>query len=162
MVWTIIEDRLGLQPIDAISDVQVNQLGTRIRARSNDAALGEGEFIYVKSITALAIGEALIYNSAGTMLARTNTTTRGAVGIAVSAIPLDNYGWLQIFGRAIVKVTAGSANVPVYSTGTAGTLSSSVTATALINGAAFSSAIGTPAAGQAYIQLTYPSMVALG
>lgn len=80
-----------------------------------DPALGSGEFIYLKGVASLAVGDVVEYN------AYTGATTRWAgtantgkpLAVAVSTPTASQYGWFQIQGNAIVTcsgtVAAGDA-----------------------------------------------------
>jgi len=72
-----------------------------------DPALGSGEFIYLKGVASLAVGDFVTYN------AYTGVTTRWAgtansgypLAVAVVALTATQYGWFQISGNAIANCT---------------------------------------------------------
>jgi len=80
-----------------------------------DTALGSGEFIYLKGVASLAVGDVVSFN------AYTGATTRWAgtantgvpLAVAVSTPTSSQYGWFQVGGNAIVTcsgtVAAGDA-----------------------------------------------------
>ena len=162
MAWTILEDRVIYQPIEIVSDVQIHPIGTRVKAKHE--IQGEGEFIYVRGfgLAGAVAGEGAIFDSGTGGISRTINTSRGPSGITVGALNPGTFGWLQIYGKAFCKVLAVLAGTPVYASGSGGVLDDAVLAGALMSGAVFVSATGTPAAGLAYIQLSYPFMAGLG
>jgi hypothetical protein len=81
-----------------------NQLGETISGW--DPLLGFGEFVYLKGVASIAIGDVVTYNG------WTGVTTRWA-GTALTGFPLavaisqpsaTQWGWFQIAGNAIVNV----------------------------------------------------------
>lgn len=72
-----------------------------------DSALGSGEFIYLKGVASLAVGDVVSYN------AFTGATTRWAgtantglpLAVAVTTATASQYAWFQIQGNAVVTVT---------------------------------------------------------
>lgn len=160
MAWTMVDEFAGMQPIETVSDVQQHLLGVRCRARN--AEQGECEFIYVKGLASVAVGEGVSYDGATGLLVRTVAATRGPVGIAMSALVANTYGWVQVFGKAICKVGTVASGGSVWATATPGTLDDATLTGALWSGASFKSATDTPATGFAYAQIAYPAMVGLG
>lgn len=104
-----------------------------------DPALGSGEFIYLKGVASLAIGDVVEYN------AYTGATTRWAgtantgkpLAIAVAAVTATQYGWFQIEGNAIVTcsgtVAAGDA---VFFSATAAVKTAAVAGKQVLNAVA--------------------------
>jgi hypothetical protein len=133
-------------------------------AKAFDDTLGEAEFIYLPGAANVAAGDTVVYDllPAGQTVTRVtsgaNANSGQPVAVALVAIGAGSYGWYQISGVAIVNVTAASAAGKAMLTATAGSLNSAAVAGAQIIGARLSSAIGTPAAGQAYATLNRPSV----
>jgi hypothetical protein len=83
----------------------------------------------------------------------------GPVAIATAATVANTFGWYQIYGKGVGLVAAGFAdNGNVYATSTAGTADDAVVAGDRVKNARGASAIGTPAAGQAEVEIWYPFM----
>jgi hypothetical protein len=126
------------------------QLGTR--AWDPDG----NEFVFVNGITSAAAGTAAVYDELYvTTLAVSGSV--GPVGIFKAACTSGTYGWLQTRGKALTVKLAASCddNGVVYTTATAGYLSSVTSSQTQIKGAAFRSA-GT-SGGTATLQLTFPT-----
>lgn len=129
-----------------------------------DDVLGFAEFIYLPGAANVAANDLVAYdlNPAGP------TVTRAVAGAGFSnsgrplATPLvalgaGTFGWYQISGVAIVNAIAGStANSPVYMSATTGSITTTAAAGAQLVGARTNTAVGTPAAGKAYVTLQRP------
>jgi hypothetical protein len=133
-------------------------------AKAYDDTLGEAEFIYLPGAANVAAGDLVVYDllPSGPSVTRTTVAAQAnsgqPVAVALTAIGAGSYGWYQISGVAIVNVTAASAAGKMMLTATAGSANSAATAGSQVLGARLSSAIGTPAAGQAYATLNRPSV----
>jgi len=148
---------IGTQAIATTSTTQQHPLGTRIKAV--DATYGEGEFIYLKGLAATAVGSWVTFNQDDNTTALLAANAIGPVAIAMSANVADQYGWYQIYGKAVGKVLAAYAdNGLVYATATAGSVDDAVVAGDRVKLALGASAIGTPAAGLAEFEIQYPFM----
>jgi hypothetical protein len=153
------------QPVIALAGVDTVQrvaLGTILKGF--DDVLGEGEFIYLPGVAASAAADVVTYDLApGAVnvvraLSGTHANSGRAIAVAVAAVPAGSYGWYQISGCAIVGALAGTAaGGKVFLTATAGQISSTAIAGAQLLGAYVSTAVGTPAALQAYVTLNRPS-----
>ena len=149
-------DGIGLdQAIDTTSSTQVYKTGFRVVCRDMGSTdRGFGEFVYAKGVASVVAGDACIVSPGGDAAIRTVAASHGPLGIAMAAIVASNWGWFQIFGRAICSVAASFADdLEVFTTATAGTLDDEV-ATNFVHGARSAGAIDT---GQALIDLWYPS-----
>ena len=160
MVWQIIQESAGYQQIDETSTVQNHPIGTRVEAY--DETYGVGEFIYLKGVASTAVRDGVVYDEYANTTTRSVAASRGPAAIAMSANVASQYGWYQIFGAAVVKAGTVAAAGNVFSTATAGTLDDAAVAGSLWQGARFKTADGTPAAGFAVAQLSYPSIDGLG
>lgn len=151
-----IVNLIGASEIGSVDTAKRHPLGTR--ARGNDPTYGQGEFIYLKGVASTAAGNAVIYdNNAGTTT-RTVAGSRGPVAIALAATVANTYGWYQIGGTAVVTAGTVAAGGNVYVTATGGSLDDAVVAGDKIDGARFKTADGTPAAGQAVVELAFPAL----
>lgn len=159
MAYTITETTLGVQPI-ALDETTANQavaLGTIVQAADPD--LGSGEFIYLKGVASTAIGSWVTYNSSDNTTALLAANAIGPVAIAMSACVAGDYGWYQISGKAVgLALTGFVDNANVYATATAGSVDDAVVAGDRVKLAKGASAVGTPAAGQAYFEIQRPFM----
>lgn len=151
---------LGLPVPGNVDATEIVPVGTIAKFYDDD--LGEAEFIYLPGVASVVAGDAVLYDLVpGTEAIVRLTTTNGAgkarpVAFASAAIVADTFGWFQIRGVAIINVAAGYAVGLLYTTATAGVLDDAVVALGSICGALGSSAVGTPAANQAYATLLYP------
>lgn len=70
-----------------------------------DLGLGEGEFIYLKGVASLAVGDWVTYNGLTGVTTRWDGTAGTALplAVAVSAPSASQYGWFQISGNAIAS-----------------------------------------------------------
>jgi hypothetical protein len=128
-----------------------------------DDLLGEGEFIYLPGAAGVLAGDHVLFDLAPGASTVTRSTTGNAnsgqpSAIAVAAVPAGSFGWYQVSGCAVVNVIGGTAVGRAFLSATAGQLSSTATGGSQLVGARISSAVGVPAAGQAYITLTRPAV----
>lgn len=120
--WVIIEQQLGLQPIEDTSTTAQHSLGKIVRAKHE--TYGEGEFIYLLGVASTVVGSVVTYDASThlTVLSAVGGNIPRPVAIAMSANVASQYGWYQIGGIAVVKkqctvsLAAGAA-VGVLSTG---------------------------------------------
>lgn len=151
---------LGLPLPGNVDTTAVVKVGTI--AKFYDETQGECEFIYLPGVASTVPGDAVIYDLLpGSETTARLTTTNGAgkgraVAFATAATVAGTFGWYQIRGVAVINVAAAYAIGLLYTTATAGVLDDAVVALASILGAGGSSAIGTPAANQAYATILYP------
>jgi hypothetical protein len=160
MPYTIIDNRLGLQPIESTETVAAHPVGTRCRAV--DPTYGECEFIYLNGLASTAVGELVIYDTRAGTTKRAVAGDRGPCAIAMSANVANQFGWYQIAGSGPIRAGTVAANGNVYLTATAGQVDDAVVAGDKVDGARFKTADGTPAAGRAVVQLAFPSLNANG
>jgi len=157
MAYTPINPILGLQPIAVTDTVQNHPLGMRIQA--TDATYGVGEFIYLSGLAATAVGTWVTYNQDDNTTTLLAANAIGPVAVAMSANVAGQYGWYQIFGKAVGKALAAYAdNGLVYATATAGSIDDAVVAGDRVKQAKGASAVGTPSAGLAEFEIQYPFM----
>lgn len=157
MAYEIVNPIVGAQPIADTSTVQLNPLGLTVQAV--DATLGAGEFVYLQGLAATAVGSWVTYNASDNTTALLAANAIGPVGIAMSANVASQYGWYQVGGKAVGLVLAGFVdNANVYATATAGSVDDAIVAGDRVKLTKGASAIGTPAAGQAYVEIQNPFM----
>jgi hypothetical protein len=161
---TSFNSGLGMQAFSlaAVDNVRSHPIGTIIRG-FDDVLNVEGDFIYFPGVANLVAGDVVAYDMlpSGAFVTRITTAFNNSghpVAVALTAIPLGSFGWYQIGGVAVVNVTAASAVGRMFLTATAGQVNSAAVAGSQVIGARLSTAIGTPAAGQAYVTLTRPSV----
>jgi hypothetical protein len=127
-----------------------------------DDVLGSSEFVYMPGVNGLTAGDAVVLDltpGAQAVIRHVSVTYKNSgrpVGVAVGAPQAGQYGWMQIAGVAIVNVVAGSAVGAAFGSATTGALSSTSAAGDQILNSRLVTAIGTPAAGKAYLQLSEP------
>jgi hypothetical protein len=155
MPWQISDNNIGYQKIDLSDTIQNHPIGTRIFGY--DPLYGEGTFIYLPGVASTVVGDVVIFNPSGAgVTARAVAGNRGAVGVAMSANVAGQWGWYQIQGLAAVNVLASYANNALgYFTATAGSIDDAVVAGDKIDGFSSKTAIGTPTAGRALIQMSF-------
>ncbi len=153
--WNPVTPLLGLQPIADTSTTQQHPLGMRVRARHD--TYGEGEFIYGLGVASTAIGSWVTLNADdySTILLAANAI--GPVGVSMSANVATQYGWYQVYGKAVGKaLTAYADNGLVFGTGTAGSVDDAVVDGDMVHLAKGASALDTPSAGFAEFEIHYP------
>lgn len=147
----------GAQPVANTDTTQKHPLGTRIRATS--PTYGEGEFIYLSGVASTAVGSWVTIHEddwSTTLLAANDI---GQVAVAMSGNVESQYGWYQIFGKAVGKALTGYAdNALVYATSTSGSVDDAVVAGDRVKKAIGASALGTPSTGLAEFEISYPFM----
>jgi hypothetical protein len=128
-----------------------------------DPVQGEGEFIFLPGVASTVLGNAVEYTltpGAEATIRHTNATGSNsgrAIAFATAATVAGTWGWYQIAGCAIATVAAGFVNNGVlFGTATAGVLDDAADAGDQILNALGASAVGTPAANQAYVTCRYP------
>lgn len=157
MAFVVNNPVIGSQPIAVNSDVQKHPLGTIVVA--NDPTYGAGEFIYLKGLASTAVGSWVTYNPDDFSTTLLAANAIGPVAVAMAATVANEYGWYQIQGKAVAKVLTGFVdNANVYATATAGSADDAVVAGDRVKGAVGASAIGTPSAGLAEMELARPFM----
>ena len=157
MVWRTSDTRIGTPVLTDTDTVAKLPLGTRIKA--NDPTYGEGEFIYLKGVASTAIGSWVTYNVDDNSTALLAANAIGPVGIAMAANVASQYGWYQIYGKAIGLCLAGYLdNALVYATATGGSVDDAVVAGDRVKQAIGASAIGTPSGSFAEFEIEYPWM----
>lgn len=157
MSYVIVGGKVGMQDIAETSTTQRHVLGERVRAK--DPTYGEGEFIYLLGVASTAIASWITYSldNGGTALLAANAID--PVAIAMSANVASQYGWYQIFGKAVGKALAGFVdNANVYATATAGSVDDAVVAGDRVKCAKGASALDTPSTGLAEFEIAYPYM----
>lgn len=155
--WKFVEGRLGAPAIT--ENVTEEKIALGARLKGTHPTYGEGEFIFMKGVASNARGSwnTLNFDDYSTALLAANAI--GPVGIAMSPSVASEYGWYQIFGKAVGKVLASFAdNANVYATATAGSVDDAVVAGDRVKNAKGASAIATPDAGLAEFEIAYPAM----
>ena len=150
---------VGLQPISSVSTVQNHPIGMIVQAFDNGtAAYGQGEFIYLKGLTATAQGTWVTYNLDDGTTALLAANAIGPVAVAMAACDAaTKYGWYQIQGKTVGACLASYAdNGLVYSTSTGGSVDDAVVTGDLVANAKGASAIDTPATGFAEFEIARP------
>lgn len=156
-IISTIPNAVGSQAIAATSTVQNHALGARVKAV--DPTYGEGEFIYLKGLAATAVGSWVTYNQDDNTTTLLAANAIGPVAVAMSANVASQYGWYQIFGKAVGKALAAYVdNALVYATATAGSVDDAVVIGDRVKLALGASAVGTPSAGLAEFEIQYPFM----
>jgi hypothetical protein len=160
--FKVSDGSIGGQAIDATSTTtRDGQLGRRVVAKDMDknTNYGMGEFIYCKGVVNTVVGSVVLINmdDFSTSLAVANDV--GIIGLAMSANVANQYGWYQVYGKGVATVLALFAdNASCFLTATAGSIDDTDVAGDAIIGMKGASAVGTPAAGLAEVELSYPTV----
>lgn len=157
MTFAPSENSLIGQAIAETSTTENMRVGTRIKC--HDATYGVGEFIYLKGVASTAVGSWVTFNGDDNSTALLAANAIGPVAVAMSANVADQYGWYQIYGKAVGKALASYAdNGLVYATATAGSIDDAVVAGDRVKLAKGASAVDTPSTGLAEFEIQYPFM----
>lgn len=153
MPFIPVNQVIGAQPIAETSTTQKHPLGTKTGAV--DTTYGYGEFVYALGVASTVVGDWVFINTDdGTTARAAAAGGQGVLGVAMSANVASQYGWYQVYGKAIGNVLAGFADdAQVYLTATAGSVDDADVSGDLIIGAKGASAISS---GQAEFELSYP------
>ncbi|WP_068305823.1 hypothetical protein [Pararhodobacter sp. CCB-MM2] len=132
------------------------ELGTRMKGANGS------EWVYVQADGAITgAGYVVVIDEAWQAAHATNTTAvyGQQIGVAGAAFADNDYGWVQVFGTANIRVAAScAANAVITSTTTAGQLDDAAgTGTKTIVGAVLTTANGGAAATAEGV-LTYPTV----
>lgn len=161
-MFTPTENQLGIQPIASTSTTQNHPLGKIVRAF--DPTYGEGEFIYLLGVASTVVGSVVTYNgntsgtpTLQTALAPATINLGQPLAVAMSANVASQYGWYQISGNAVAATNGTLAAGPgkVYLAGSGQVTSTAAAGLEVVN-AVNVTATGTPAAGQAVVEIMRP------
>lgn len=155
MTFSILNQIGSYQPIAENSTTQKHYLGTRVQAY--DSTYNVGEFIYLKGVASCAVGSWVHFNADDFSTALTAANGIGPVAVAMSACVASEYGWFQIYGKAVGKALASYAdNGLVFLTATAGSVDDAVVDGDMVHNAKGASAVDTPSTGLAEFEIQYP------
>jgi hypothetical protein len=110
-------------------------------------------------VASTAVGSWVTFNLDDGTTALLAANAIGPVAIAMSANVASQYGWYQIYGKAVGKALTGFVdNANAYATATAGSVDDAVVAGDLVKNAKGASAVDTPSSGLAEFEIQYPFM----
>lgn len=161
---------IGINPtqinlVAAVADFGVGDVGG-----FDDPTDGYKEFIYGMATAAITAAGYVcvegILNGNFSMITTANTAagTLGGhgsrVGIAQAAIPINNFGWFQIYGRGSMRSAASNAiGTRQNTTATAGVLDDDGTAASrAINGIVLKTVVGGAEATAPDVRFSYPTV----
>ena len=157
MTWTPAENTLLAQAIADTSTTKKHTLGTRIRCK--DPTYGVGEFIYLEGVASTAANSWVTFSADDYSTALLAANAIGPVAVAMSANVANQYGWYQVYGKAVGKALASYAdNGLVYATATAGSIDDAAVLGDRVKNALGASAVDTPSTGLAEFEIQYPFM----
>ena len=157
MPYRVRDEYIGAPVITDTDTVARVPLGTRLHAY--DPVYGDGEFIYLLGAASTVVGSWVTFRQDDNSTVLLAANAIGPVAVAMSANVASQYGWYQIYGKAVGLALAGYVdNALVYATATAGSIDDAVVAGDRVKLAIGASAVGTPAAGQAEFEIQYPFM----
>ena len=163
MVW-----KTGANAQLGVPDFQPTTVDTTARCpigtivKAYDDTQGEGEFIYLPGVAAVAVGDMVEYDlapGAQAIVRGTNATSSNSgrpVAFAMGAIVAGCYGWFQIAGVAVVSTVGGTVAGNMYATATAGSVGNTLDAGDQVLNARISTAVGTPSANKSYATINRP------
>lgn len=158
--WIPVLDLLVASRPGDVDTTQQHPLGSvRFFRDKATTAYGMGEFIYLKGLAATAVGTVVTYNSDdfSTTLAVANGV--GPVAVACAATVASTWGWYQISGKGAAAVLTGFLdNADCYLTATPGSVDDTDVAGDYVRGMVGASAVGTPSAGLAEVELFRPQV----
>ena len=155
--WKPLDTRIGIPAIATNHASELIPLGTRIKAEH--ATYGVGEFIFVKGVASNARAAWVTMNYDDWTTALLAADAIAPVGISMSAFVASEFGWAQIYGKAVGKALSGFAdNGNAYATATAGSVDDAIVAGDLVKNAKGASALDTPDTGLAEFEIQYPFM----
>lgn len=159
-IYQVGGNRLGVPALTEVNQTIQMPLGTIVQGYDT-VTEQVGEYQYVKFNGVATVGmPVLIDNTVECVVADADNDANDgtAIGIALTTTAANDYGFVQISGKAKVKAGTVAAGGSVFLTATAGTLDDAAVAGCQITGAKFSTADGTPAAGFAYAEINRPSL----
>jgi hypothetical protein len=153
-----IDGQIGGQDIATTSTTLNHTLGLRIKAKDMASTnYGHGEFIYLKGVASTVVGSAVLFAPDDFTTSLATANDKGPIAFAMSANVANQYGWYQIYGKAVGKVLASFAdNGDCYLTATAGSLDDADVAGDFVSNCKGASAIDTPSTGLAELEIHYP------
>ena len=155
MAYTIAENTLVGQAFADTSTVARHELGLIVNAK--DPTYGVGKFIYLKGAASTAVGSWVTFSSDDNSTTLLAANAIGPVAVSLSANVASQYGWYQIYGKAVgLALTGFVDNANVYGTSTAGSVDDAVVAGDRVQNCKGASAVGTPSAGLAEFEIWYP------
>lgn len=132
-------------------------LGLRVQAA--DPVYGVGEFQYMKTEQTNGAYTWMTYGMDNMVAARLVANAIDPVAIQMADMVSNQFGWYQIYGKAIGKALAGFLdNANVYATATGGSVDDAVVAGDRVKNAKGASAVGVPGSGLAEFEIAYPYM----
>jgi hypothetical protein len=132
-------------------------LGQRVQAL--DSVYGVGEFMYVTSTQSNTANTWGVVEQDSQSFFRLIANAIGPVGITMAALGVGQFGWVQIYGKAIGKALAGFVDGgQCYATATGGSIDDAVVAGDRVKNARGASAVDAPAVGLAEFEIFYPFM----
>ena len=160
---SLVQGATTVYPASALGRVPGPRAGLMVEA--TDPIYGAGKFIYLLGVASTVVGSVVTWDGATagtptfqTVLAPSTANLDQPLAVAMSANLAGLWGWYQVYGNAVVATNgvliAGPG--PVFLAG-AGQVTSAVAAGKQVLNARNETATGTPAAGQAVVQIMYPS-----
>ena len=158
--YQIINPIAGMQNIGDTSTTQNQVLGTIVQANDvASTAYGAGMVSYLSGVASTVLGSWVTFHQDDNTTALLAANAIGPVAIAMSINVASQYGWYQIYGKAVGKCLSGYAdNGLVYATATAGSIDDAVVSGDRVKLALGASAIGTPSTGLAEFEIQNPFM----
>jgi len=152
MAYSIINPIGSYQAIAENSATKKHELGLKVQAV--DPTYFVGEFVYAKGVASCAVGSWVTLNQDDWSTALLAADAVGSVGVAMAATVSGEYGWFQIYGKAIGKAANAITDAAqIYAAGS-GTVDDAVVDGDMVHNAKCASTI--TGAGTGEFQLYYP------
>jgi hypothetical protein len=125
MAWTSVDLALGVVGLTDVDPTpgavgRYPQFGAKVKGI--DPSLGGGEFIFLKGVASLAVGDVVTYNgNTGATTRWAGTANTGApIAVAITTPSSTQGGWFQIGGNAVINCTGTvAAGDPAFFSATA-------------------------------------------
>jgi hypothetical protein len=157
MSYKIIERKLTDVAIDGVYTELPTGVALGEEVQAVHPVYGAGVFKFLKGAASVERGSAVLYHPDDNSVSLAVANDIGQVAFAMGATVANTFGFYQIVGKAIGKVLTGFVdNANCYLTATAGSIDDAVVAGDYIYKCKGASAIGTPAAGLAELEIDRP------
>lgn len=106
---------VGMNPTNVYTDAELLRLGTGFGPGDQFEDSAGNQYVFVRATAALGLGDVVQYSNsygvggAGTVAPLTTATAKPGwkVGVALTAVPANSWGWLCIYGNVPFNTLAG-------------------------------------------------------
>ena len=127
MAYIMTDPVIGAQAFADVSTTAKHNLLEK--RRGTDSTSGGGDFVYVQASMAIVQYDAVVIKANGKIIKTMETAYKSGVpAFAQIAFANDDYGWVLLNGKPLVRLTSGTdQNVPLYVNASDGVLSGATT-----------------------------------